>query len=69
MLDQKSRADKLERSNDDIFHEYINNIKALFKSQDDFIGFNSAFQLLHCASNKFLSAFSTKSASESENNK
>lgn len=66
-MDQKTRLDFLERSNDAIFYEYYNNIKALFKAYDEHLACNMPFQLLHCASNKFLSACDCESLSEKEN--
>lgn len=66
-MDQKSRLDFLERSNDAIFYEYYNNINALFKAYDEHLSCSTPFQLLHCASNKFVCASDAESLTEKEN--
>jgi hypothetical protein len=66
-MDQKTRLDYLEKSNEAIFYEYYNNIKVLFKAYDEYLSCNTPFQLLHCASNKFMCASQKESLSEKEN--
>ena len=68
-LGQKARAELLERENEYILSEYFSNLKTLIKSCDEYLSCNCPFQLLHFASNKFLSGIDEESEGEKENRK
>lgn len=68
-LEQRERSEMLEKSRDSLMNEYNSNLKSLTKLSNEFLSCNSPFQLMHFASNRFLSSRDEESEVERENRK
>lgn len=68
-LEQRERSELLEKSREALTNEYNGNLKTLVKSSSEYLSCNSPFQLIHYASNRFLSSRDEESEVERENRK
>jgi hypothetical protein len=67
--DPLERTQMIETENEKVFLEYCMNLRELTKSYTQGLFYNTDFQLLHIASNKWLSAEDKECEFENENRK